>query len=343
LAPGVFHYGGQPEVSFGVANFNIEVFAVQTNMTFDVPHPGTTKSGGPAFTSMGAAIPTVAANVFYAGGRVGASMVSYYAGATTNGPGTPGNNFGSPSFVTPDFGLANSPPINGVARFTRTKNQFGGQMIVRAMGTSKIYLNHALLLTASRPCKKGASAAEGTTAQGFFVPFVNNVDCQWALSNPDRTLSNSTVGIMGGAFAGFSSGSGYMTASGVYTGTIGFNGTILGTVGPVTAVGVGIPVAGRSHQAVGIPWTTGMLTITVLSQTNVSSEMFVRTGTDARDANGNGIVALVSGSMTARSITGGNANRTWITLEIPEPGAFLDASAGLFALLGCHWLARRRS
>ncbi len=343
LAPGVFHYGEEPESSLALARFILRTLAVQTNITIDVPHPGTTKSGAPAFTAMGAAIPTAAANVFYAGGRAGASTVSYYAGATTNGPGTPGNNFGNPSFVTPDFGFANSPPMNGVARFTRTRNQFGGQMIIRAMGTSKIYLNHARLYPISLPCKNGATAAEGTTARGFFVPFVNDVECQWALSNPDRTISNATVGIDGGAFAGFTSGSGYMTTSGVLTGTIGFNGTILGTLGPVTAVGAGIPVTGRSHLGVGMPWTTGMLTITVLHQAGASSEMFLRTGIDARDANGNGVVALVSGSMTARSITGGNANRTWITLEIPEPGAFMGASAAFFALIGCHWLVLRGS
>ena len=46
--------------------------------------------------------------------------------------------------------------------------------------------------------------------------------------------------------------------------------------------------------------------------------------------------------MTARDISGGNANRTWITLEIPEPSAISAASAGLFVLIGCHRMVRRR-
>jgi len=63
----------------------------------------------------------------------------------------------------------------------------------------------------------------------------------------------------------------------------------------------------------------------------------------AHYANGNGVVALVSVSLTARDITLGNGNRTWITLEIPEPSSILASSAGLIALFGCHWFVRRRN
>jgi hypothetical protein len=50
-----------------------------------------------------------------------------------------------------------------------------------------------------------------------------------------------------------------------------------------------------------------------------------------------------SGSMSARSISKGNANRGWTTYEIPEPSSILAASAGLLALFGCNRLVRRRS
>ena len=90
--------------------------------------------------------------------------------------------------------------------------------------------------------------------------------------------------------------------------------------------------------------TTGRLLISVTELApGAASEMFVRTGIDARDANGNGVVATVTGSMSKRNISKGNANRTWTTLEIPEPSAIFAASAGLFALFGCHQLVRRRN
>jgi hypothetical protein len=155
--------------------------------------------------------------------------------------------------------------------------------------------------------------------------------------------SDATVGVAGGAFNGLAVGSAFSTNTGVFTGTIGFNGTIIGQGAAVTVIGAGIPFTGQGNQAVGMPFTTGMLSITVTQVQGATSEMFIRTGIDARDAAGNGVVALVSGSMTARDISGGNANRSWVTLEIPEPSAIVAASAGLFALFGCHRLARRRS
>lgn len=46
---------------------------------------------------------------------------------------------------------------------------------------------------------------------------------------------------------------------------------------------------------------------------------------------------LVTGSLTARGHPNldGMSDRTWITLEIPEPSASIIASIGLFALFVC--------
>jgi hypothetical protein len=111
----------------------------------------------------------------------------------------------------------------------------------------------------------------------------------------------------------------------------------------VTVAGAGIPFTGQAATSVGFPVTTGMLTISVTSVVGASPEIFARSGTDARTANGQGVVATVSGAMSARSISLGNANPGWTTYEIPEPSAIFAASAGLFALFGCHQLVRRRS
>ncbi len=347
LIPGAFHYGGQPEGSLGGANVNPAVFAVQTNLTYDSPHPGTTVSGGPAVTQeFGGIIPSAGANVFAAGGRVGAATVTYYAGASAAGSPTDNYGNGAPpqTIQTPMAGNSAIPPVNGIARFTSTGNQFGGQSIGRAIGTAKVYFNGVPLDPATQlPCKATATPGEGTTAQGFFVPFITGGPCQFSLSVVDLTGSDATVGVAGGAFDGLAIGTAFTTNAGVFTATLGFNGTIIGQGAAITVIGAGIPVTGQGNQGVGFPLTTGRLSITVTDILGATSEMFIRTGIDARDAAGNGVVALVTGSMTARDISGGNANRTWITLEIPEPNAILAASAGLFALFGCHRLARRRA
>lgn len=345
LAPGVFRYEGQPPRSIAVANFNVAVLAVQSDFSLVTPHPGTTISGAPALTFNGASIPTSMANVFSAGGRVGAATVTYYADATVSG--SPTNNFGHgvpPTAIQSAMaGDGGAHPINGIARFTSTSNQFGGQMIGRTIGTVKVFLNGAPLSPPTDlPCKVTATPLEGTTAQGTFVPYNTGTDCVFSLSVIDLT-TNQRVGVAGGKFGGFSSGPAFMTTMGVFSATIGFNGTIIGQGAPVTAIGAFIPVTGQAIQTVGFPWTTGMLSVTVTDVVGATSEMFIRTGTDARDVAGNGVVALVSGSMAARSISGGNANRNWITMEVPEPSALFAASAGLFALFGCHRLARRRS
>jgi hypothetical protein len=353
LAQGAFFYGGQPQGSIGVVNFNIAVFAVQTNLTYDTPHPGTTKLGAVAVTQQnGGPIPTnrinsvdplsPTANKFFAGGRRGSAVVTYYANATTLGPGAPENNFGgAPATPTAALGEAGAQSVNGIARYTKTKNQFGGQSIGRALGTARVYFNNVPLVPADLPCKVSPAAGETSPVMG--LPYIANPQCAFGLSIVDLTGSDATVGVAGGHFGGVGLGSAFMTTKGVFTGTIGFNGTLIGQNNPVTAAGVNVGFTGQGNVGVGMPITTGKLSVTVTKVAGATSEMFIRTGTDARTAGGNGVVALITGSMTQRDISGGNANRTWITLEIPEPSAIFAASAGLFALFGCHRLARRRS
>ena len=92
----------------------------------------------------------------------------------------------------------------------------------------------------------------------------------------------------------------------------------------------------------GFPWSTGFVTI---SQPGAGPpEIFFESGTDMRVA-GVGNVSLVSGSPSARALSGPNANRGWLslTLAVPEPTAALGA-VGALAMLGlCHGLVRRRS
>ena len=306
IPPGVLHYA-QPEGSIGVLGFNQAVFAVQTNLIYDGPHPGTTASGAPVPTS----IPSVGVSaMFSAGGRAGGPVVSFCAGQT----GTPDNNFNG-NCTAPADGIG----INGLARFTKTVNQFGGVSRTRVLGTAKVYFNKNGLNLADVPC-----AGPG---------------CEFQIS----TGAPGSAAVGGGTFGTTVMNPAFQTATGVYTGAVGFNGTIISVGNAVTVAGAGIPFTGQAATSIGFPMTTGMLTISVTSVVGATPEIFARSGTDARTANGQGVVAVVTGSMSARSISLGNGNPTWVTYEIPEPSAIFAASAGLFALFGCHQLVRRRS
>jgi len=343
-----FGYGPAPEGSIGVVNFNNAVFAVQTNLIFDSPHPGTTGMGAPATVPGGGGSRMMSRGLAGGGtisqGRPGLTTVSYYAGASVytpnpsasatarlhtpsaavNKPGSPNNNY-LHTTMQPQVTAAagNLAGINGVARFVATGRQFGGISTGRTLGTAKVYFNNVsnLIPATQLPCTGTAMCAFGLS-----------------------TVFPATTGVAGGPFGGTANNSAFVTLTGVYTGTIGFNGTINGIGNAVTNAGVNIPFTGQQATSVGFPATTGMLSITVTSMLPADpSEMWVRTGTDARDAAGNGVIATLTGSMSARNISKGNANRTWSTLEIPEPGSIAAASAALLGLFGCHQLVRRRN
>ena len=317
-----FGFGPAPQGSIGVVNFNNAIFAVQTNLIFDSPHPGTDGAGSPVVVPGGGG-----SRMLSAGGRPGLPTVSYYAGATANG--SPGDNYGN---ATPNGAPAgvitamagDAAGVNGVARFTATNNQFGGIATGRTLGTAKVYFN----------------GVGGGLNPAVDLPCTGTAMCAFQLS----TVFPGSTGVAGGPFGGSVNNAAFTTSTGVFTGTIGFNGTIIGVGNPVTSAGVNVPFTGQAATSVGFPITTGRLSITVTSMVpGDPSEMWVRTGTDARDASGNGVIASVSGSMSARNISKGNANRTWTTLEIPEPSALAGAAAGLFAIFGCHQLVRRRN
>jgi hypothetical protein len=313
LNKSVFHYD-QPQASIGVLGFNQAVFAVRTDLQFDSPHPGTTE--------FGAVITDVPDTIHLSeGGRSGAPMVTFCAGA----PGTPGTNFQG-ACQTPMDGEG----INGIMRYTATSNQFGGIWRGRTLGTAQVFFNGQ-----GKP--PGVPPTSMATNQ---TPLLcSGLTCQFQLSEGPP----GTRGAGGGEFGVTVMNPAFQTPTGVYSATIGFNGTIINIGNPITVNGNGIPFTGQAATSIGGPLTTGRLTIAVTQVVGATPEIFKRTGTDARDANGNGVIGLVAGNMSARSISDGNGNPGWTTLEIPEPSAIFAASAGLFALFGCHQLVRRRS
>jgi hypothetical protein len=105
-----------------------------------------------------------------------------------------------------------------------------------------------------------------------------------------------------------------------------------------------VPFAGQATTSWVLPFTTGRVTVSVTQNAGAPTqqEIFTRTGDDMRTPGGQGIVVMVSGAVSARSISGPNGDRRWLTLNVPEPGALGAGAASLLALLGCHALARRR-
>jgi hypothetical protein len=104
-------------------------------------------------------------------------------------------------------------------------------------------------------------------------------------------------------------------------------------------LGAGLPNPATSY---GGPWTTGMLTVSVTANAGATVEIFMLTGSDGR-VSGTGGVSLVTGTISDRTLRGPNANRGWLQIYVPEPGATLGAVAALLTLVTGHGLTRRRS
>ena len=130
-------------------------------------------------------------------------------------------------------------------------------------------------------------------------------------------------------------------ASGVFVGVANAAGTI------TSVLSSGIAGSGVSNGAIsyGAPWTTGRITVSNLAASPV--ETFILSGSDLRTpVSGLGTISLVSGALSIRSLSGPNANRGWLNLEVIAavpalpPGA-LAAATGLLALTGGYLLHRR--
>ena len=303
LSPAQFVYD-EPPLQIGVFQANSAVFAVSTNLFVQNPNP----DGGPAMLS--------------AGGRPGPAIVSWCAGSPA-----PTGTFNPGCFGPNTTALGGSPPTNGFVRYEATRNQFGGIASGKTVGTAQVFFNAGKLTQNQLPCAGGpgclvaiSQATPGTAAvfgQNFGATVMNPPDV-----NP----------------------TGFRTAS------IAANGSlVLGSPVPTAAFPTPVDADGNGFQdftgqgatSWGFPLTTGQLLISVTAALG-DPEIFLRTGVDGRNANGSGIVTLVSGTLSARTLSGPNANRGWVTLKIPEPGVLAAGSSALLMLAGCHWLVRRR-
>jgi hypothetical protein len=280
--------------------------------------------------------------VLAAGGRTGPATLTWCPGT----PVTPITSTGfNPGCFSPSVNGTGGPTLfNGLARYVATKNQFGGP------GTGKTTGMNAGPACTAGGCSVNGPRVVGTAnatvyhnvngLTGGKLPCTGTALCQMAVSVP-VPITNGVFGATLGKQVVNPQG---LTLSAIRTGTIGANGTILG-------IGAVVPSGGpflngawpqQGVTSVGLPATTGMLTISVTGQAGPVPEIFKRSGYDGRNAAGSGLLSLVGGALSNRTFSGPNANRTWITYWLPEPGALVAGTSALMMLGGCHWLVRRR-
>ena len=106
-----------------------------------------------------------------------------------------------------------------------------------------------------------------------------------------------------------------------------------------TALPLTIP-SGMTSSVNG-PWTTGIVKVEQPLPPGAGGGFvtFTVTGTDARDANGTGIVSMVSGALQLRTSSGAGASFGLLELQVPEAGLASGLFAGAFLLA---LVARRR-
>jgi hypothetical protein len=242
-----------------------------------------------------------------AGGRTGASTVTFCPGSTVSASG-------NPACVS-----VNAGTINGLMRYTRTTNQFGGPLSAGGTGPAAIGANVAAIAGGGPPPCAPCTAI-------------------FALANVAPT------GAQGAAF-GFVNGTAPPIPSPSGIAVVGANtfGTI--TTVFVSNLGAGLPNTATSY---GGPFTTGYLTVSVTQNLGATAEVFTLSGSDGR-VGGIGTISLVGGAVSNRTLSGPNANRAWLNLTIGAPVApapsmsspGLAAVFGLLALGGGYALWRR--
>lgn len=266
-------------------------------------------------TDFGLSLPPAPSSVtFAASGRSGPSMATWCPGygiptMTHMSPGSTVMSY-NPACPAPGVGTP-----KGLLKYTKTTNQFGG------------------------PTKKGG-AGKAITAGKANVAFVAAFSPGCPFVGACLAAFNNAYGASPGAIGNNWGVTGMSAPSPVMPGVFPVKVTAMGAVTMLYTPGFGTGPTNKATSFAG-PWTTGMLTV---SQTAAlgGAEIFKRTGSDMR-VSGVGGISLISGAISVRTISGPNANRGWITLNIPEPGAAGGAAVALLALAACHALVRRRS
>jgi hypothetical protein len=203
----------------------------------------------------------------------------------------------------------------GKLKYVKTVNQFGGPAQGNVGGTADV----ALRVDGGAPCAGTAMCIAAffdagpapTGAVGAPFGFTNNTVP--VVPNPGAFIATITA------------------------------------MGAVVNLGAALgPGAGNAGTSWGGPWTTGM--ISASAPQAVPPELFQLTGMDARaSGSGTGMLSLVAGGFSQRSISGPNANRGWLNMTIGVqtshvplmPAYGVAALVALTAVTGAYALRRR--
>ncbi|MGH0030252.1 MAG: hypothetical protein ACQGVC_10705 [Myxococcota bacterium] len=241
-----------------------------------------------------------------------AGSVVFSAGGRT---GPPTVTYCAGAGVTPPFTCTPFPgPVMGILRYTATANQFGGPARFGTAGSATVWM-------------RGGSSPPCSYAGGL------NPNCL-------AVIVKATPGATGGQGRPFGEQVTVVrpgTASGVRYATITGAGAVVAST-PTPSMNPGLA---HTFTSWGGPWTTGMITASVHVNVGVSLDLFILSGSDRRGANGRGRLSLVSGALSARTLSGPSANRGWLNLEFgPPQGAHVPAlPAGWLAALSLLLLA----
>ena len=288
--------------NIGVWKSNNKVFQVQTSLNLKWPKNTVT---------------------FKAGGRTGPANVTWCPGLP---PPTASYNPGC-SFPLPSLD-PRVTTINSALKYSKTVGQFGG-------------------------VGQGAVAGGAPGGRGAVVAVKGGVNPPCVIATGMCVAAFDTVvpapTQAGGGSFGFKNTTPGVPAvvPGVFLVTalapsVAFPGALGGTI---VAVGPVVKATGFTNKATswGGPWTTGNLTVLAQNTANGMTEVFALMGSDMiNGANGTRLISLVTGAVSQRTASKPNANRGWLTLYLPEPGALAGTLGALIALLGCHHLTRRR-
>lgn len=139
----------------------------------------------------------------------------------------------------------------------------------------------------------------------------------------------------------------------------------VGGLAPIPGVGIGkfgplgtvqfftftpaMTMAGFTNMATsnGFPFTTGQIKISAPLAAG-APEIFTITGKDSRTAGGGGTIQMVAGAVSTRALSGPNANRAWVRLNldnvlgVPTMSDWTRATTvGLMGLLALGYFAMR--
>jgi len=303
IATGQLTAPGTP-MNIGAKANNPNIFQVQTSIAISWPKAPIT---------------------FVANGRTGPDTVTWCPGFPL--PTTSLN----PSCTNPATTTPINPPVNSSLKYVRTANALGGTAQGAIAGVGG--------MTVGGGTGRGAVVAVRAGANQAPCVFLPKGNCRAAF---DTVLPAPTQA--GGGPFGFTN----MTPGvpKVFPGVFDISANTMGTITYISVTG--LPANGFSNKATswGGPWTAGSLVVQALTAagspevfTLMGNDQIVGTMTSTRVRQ----ISLVSGAVSARTASKPNANRGWMNLYLPEPGAALGTVGALLALLVCHNVVRRGS